>query len=146
MPWRHRTLTSAAGFLAELRTIEASLRDHHGAPLAAQRLHPLIRAVEVFGFHLATVDLRQSSDQHERVVAELLAVAHRAQLHSGLRRTSAAPCCSACCRMPAHRCASWARNTRTQAGELAISRRRLRMRQRYGARPSATTSSATPRP
>jgi phosphoenolpyruvate carboxylase len=41
----------------------------------AQRLHPLIRAVEVFGFHLATVDLRQSSDKHEEVVAELLAVA-----------------------------------------------------------------------
>jgi phosphoenolpyruvate carboxylase len=31
--------------------------------------------VEVFGFHLATVDLRQSSDKHEAVVAELLATA-----------------------------------------------------------------------
>jgi phosphoenolpyruvate carboxylase len=31
--------------------------------------------VEVFGFHLATVDLRQSSDKHETVMAELLAVA-----------------------------------------------------------------------
>ncbi|MEO5661357.1 MAG: phosphoenolpyruvate carboxylase, partial [Polaromonas sp.] len=47
----------------------------HGEALIAQRLHPLIRAVEVFGFHLATVDLRQSSDKHEEVVAELLAVA-----------------------------------------------------------------------
>ena len=34
-----------------------------------------MRAVQVFGFHLATVDLRQSSDQHEAVVAELLQVA-----------------------------------------------------------------------
>jgi phosphoenolpyruvate carboxylase len=34
-----------------------------------------MRAVEVFGFHLATVDLRQSSDKHEEVVAELLATA-----------------------------------------------------------------------
>jgi len=67
--------TSAEEFLADLRTIEASLLAHHGAALVAQRLHPLIRAVEVFGFHLATVDLRQSSDQHETVVAELLAVA-----------------------------------------------------------------------
>ena len=39
------------------------------------RLAPLMRAVQVFGFHLATVDLRQSSDKHEAVVAELLAVA-----------------------------------------------------------------------
>ena len=35
----------------------------------------LIRAVETFGFHLATLDLRQNSDVHERVVAELLKVA-----------------------------------------------------------------------
>ena len=34
-----------------------------------------MRAVQVFGFHLATIDLRQSSDQHEPVVAELLRVA-----------------------------------------------------------------------
>ena len=55
--------------------IEASLQSHHGQALAAERLHPLIRAVQVFGFHLATVDLRQSSDKHEEVVAELLAKA-----------------------------------------------------------------------
>ena len=63
----------AADFVADLRTIEASLQAHHGGALTPQRLHPLIRAVEVFGFHLATVDLRQSSDKHEEVVAELLA-------------------------------------------------------------------------
>nr|WP_259169872.1 phosphoenolpyruvate carboxylase [Comamonas sp. BIGb0152] len=62
-------------FLADLRVIEDSLRDNHGRALVEQRLSPLIRAVQVFGFHLATVDLRQSSDQHEAVVAELLATA-----------------------------------------------------------------------
>ena len=65
----------AEDFLADLRTIQASLLAHHAQALVAQRLHPLVRAVEVFGFHLATVDLRQSSDQHELVVAELLATA-----------------------------------------------------------------------
>ncbi|MFT3801788.1 MAG: phosphoenolpyruvate carboxylase [Burkholderiaceae bacterium] len=65
----------AQAFLSDLRTIEASLRAHYGGPLIAPRLAPLIRAVQVFGFHMATVDLRQSSDQHEAVVAELLAVA-----------------------------------------------------------------------
>ncbi|WP_395687200.1 phosphoenolpyruvate carboxylase [Caenimonas koreensis] len=65
----------AEDFLADLRIIEASLLAHHAAALVAQRLHPLIRAVEVFGFFLATVDLRQSSDKHEEVVAELLATA-----------------------------------------------------------------------
>ncbi len=62
----------AHGFLADLKIIQTSLKSHHAQALAAQRLNPLIRAVEVFGFHLATVDLRQSSDQHEKVVCELL--------------------------------------------------------------------------
>jgi phosphoenolpyruvate carboxylase len=38
----------------------------------------LRRSVDVFGFHLATLDLRQNSDVHESVVAELLA---RAGVH-----------------------------------------------------------------
>ena len=65
----------AEDFGADLRVIEASLMSHHGAAMVALRLHPLIRAVEVFGFHLATVDLRQSSDTHEEVIGELLQVA-----------------------------------------------------------------------
>ncbi|MEY8879506.1 MAG: phosphoenolpyruvate carboxylase [Leptothrix sp. (in: b-proteobacteria)] len=66
---------SAAEFLADLEVIEASLKSHHAQALIAPRLAPLMRAVQVFGFHLATVDLRQSSDKHEAVVAELLATA-----------------------------------------------------------------------
>ena len=81
----------AEDFLADLRTLESSLNAHHGAALTAQRLHPLIRAVEVFGFHLATLDLRQSSDKHEEVVAELLAAARiearYGELDEAARRT-----------------------------------------------------------
>ena len=68
----------------DLRTIEESLFAHHGSALSTQRLRPLIRAVEVFGFHLATVDLRQSSDKHEAVVAELLRTARIESDYSGL--------------------------------------------------------------
>ena len=74
----------AEDFCADLRTIEASLMSHHGGALATQRLHPLIRAVEVFGFHLATVDLRQSSDKHEEVVAELLKTARLEPAYANL--------------------------------------------------------------
>jgi phosphoenolpyruvate carboxylase len=66
----------AQAFLDDLEVIASSLASHHAAALVAPRLAPLIRAVRVFGFHLATVDLRQSSDRHEAVVAELLAAAH----------------------------------------------------------------------
>ena len=61
--------------LEDLKVIRQSLKLNHGEVLAQERLDELIRAVDVFGFHLATVDLRQSSDQHEQVVAELLRVA-----------------------------------------------------------------------
>ncbi len=66
---------SAEQFLSDLRIINASLAAHNAQALTAPRLQPLMRAVQVFGFHLATVDLRQSSDKHEAVVAELLSVA-----------------------------------------------------------------------
>jgi phosphoenolpyruvate carboxylase len=65
----------ADAFLADLAIIEASLHFHHASSLVAPRLAPLVRAVQVFGFHLATIDLRQNSDRHAGVLAELLAAA-----------------------------------------------------------------------
>tara|TARA_E500000178_G_scaffold258776_1_gene255531 strand:- start:3918 stop:6665 length:2748 start_codon:yes stop_codon:yes gene_type:complete len=59
-------------FLMDLNIVERSLRENKGERLISGRLSPLIRAVKVFGFHLATVDLRQSSDIHELVISELL--------------------------------------------------------------------------
>jgi phosphoenolpyruvate carboxylase len=58
---------------ADLDTIDTSLRTHGSAVLADDRLALLREAVHVFGFHLSALDLRQNSDVHEEVVAELLA-------------------------------------------------------------------------
>ena len=66
---------TAQEFLSDLKTIEDSLASQGAKALSDRRLRGLIRTVEVFGFHLATVDLRQSSDMHEAVLAELLNVA-----------------------------------------------------------------------
>ena len=55
-----------------------------------------MRAVQVFGFHLATLDLRQSSDQHEAVVAELLRVARIEPDYAALTRRRGASCCWRC--------------------------------------------------
>jgi len=63
----------AEEFRADLTIVRDSLDAHHGKALAAGRLAALIRAVDVFGFHMATTDLRQSSDRHEATLAELLA-------------------------------------------------------------------------
>ena len=61
---------------ADLRVLQQSLRSEsqlgHNAGGALARLS---RAVETFGFHLATLDLRQNADVHARVVAELFKVA-----------------------------------------------------------------------
>jgi phosphoenolpyruvate carboxylase len=62
-----------AEFLADLDVIDASLRDNGSAILADDRLARLREAVHVFGFHLSGLDLRQNSDVHEEVIAELLA-------------------------------------------------------------------------
>jgi phosphoenolpyruvate carboxylase len=64
--------------IADLDLIAASLASHGSQRLAEGRLRLLRRSVDVFGFHLATLDLRQNSDVHESVVAELLA---RAGVH-----------------------------------------------------------------
>ncbi len=60
---------------ADLKIVAQSLNAHGGAILARGRLRALQRAVDVFGFSLAPIDLRQNSDVHERTVAELLGAA-----------------------------------------------------------------------
>jgi phosphoenolpyruvate carboxylase len=59
--------------LADLDVVDRSLRANGSAVLADDRLARLREAVRVFGFHLSGLDLRQNSDVHEEVVAELLA-------------------------------------------------------------------------
>lgn len=75
---------TAQEFLLDLKTIEASLVSQGAKALSDRRLRGLIRTVEVFGFHLATVDLRQSSDMHEAVLAELLQVSSVEKDYSSL--------------------------------------------------------------
>lgn len=59
-------------FVDDLLIIRDSLRVSRVARLADGRLRRLIRAANVFGFHLAPLDLRQNAEVHERVVGELL--------------------------------------------------------------------------
>ncbi|ODP31642.1 phosphoenolpyruvate carboxylase [Pandoraea sp. ISTKB] len=66
---------TSAEFSDDLSTLVASLHANHGAALVKPRLASLKRASEIFGFHLATLDMRQSSDIHERVLSELLSKA-----------------------------------------------------------------------
>ncbi|MGE4242808.1 phosphoenolpyruvate carboxylase [Ramlibacter sp.] len=123
---------SAAELLRDLRTIRESILAHHGGALVQQRLNPLIRAVEVFGFHLATVDLRQNSEQHEEVVAELLATARVEAGYSALpeaRKREVLLALLADARPLRVMGAAYSDHARR---ELAIFESAVRMRARYG--------------
>jgi phosphoenolpyruvate carboxylase len=59
-------------FVTDLEIVSSSLESNGGAEIVRGRLRALIHAARAFRFHLAPIDLRQNSDVHERVVAELL--------------------------------------------------------------------------
>ncbi|MGZ2460187.1 phosphoenolpyruvate carboxylase [Rhizobium anhuiense] len=60
-----------AEFAKDLATISKSLAANGAEKIATGKLRRLQRAVDVFGFHLVSLDLRQNSEVHQRVVHEL---------------------------------------------------------------------------
>jgi phosphoenolpyruvate carboxylase len=58
--------------LEELHVVERSLRSQGAAFVAADALRDVIRQVEVFGFHFATLDVREHADVHRAAIAEIL--------------------------------------------------------------------------
>jgi phosphoenolpyruvate carboxylase len=77
-PWRAdyrprpEAYAAAGEFVADLGLVQSSLRRHGGARLAEGRLATLLVQAEVFGTHLATLDLRQHSARHAEALAEIL--------------------------------------------------------------------------
>jgi phosphoenolpyruvate carboxylase len=76
-PWRAdhlprpNTYNSVEEFIADLRLMQDSLRERKGERLAAGRLGALIRQADIFGFHLATLDLRQHSANLRTALTEV---------------------------------------------------------------------------
>jgi phosphoenolpyruvate carboxylase len=60
-------------FIQDLQVMEASLRAHFADYVADKYIKKLIRQVELFGFHLAALDIRQHSKEHENAMTEILA-------------------------------------------------------------------------
>ena len=63
---------SVAEFRADIALIGASLRAHRGEHAGWFALRRLLRRIDAFGFHLATLDLRQESAAHDAALAALL--------------------------------------------------------------------------
>lgn len=59
-------------FVQELMVIDRSLRYHYADFVADTHIKKLIRQVELFGFHMSTLDIRQHSQEHENAMTEIL--------------------------------------------------------------------------
>src|SRR5580692_4911118 len=66
---------SAAEYIEDFEILEASLREAGARNVAEMDVRPAVAQARVFGFHLATLDIRQNSDYHDRAVAGLLRAA-----------------------------------------------------------------------
>lgn len=78
---------SRRDLLDDLRVMERSLRASNAAIVADGSLRDLIRQVEVFGLHTATLDIRQHSERHTAALAEILAAAGVCADYSALNET-----------------------------------------------------------
>jgi len=66
-----KAYSTSAELIADLDVIRDSLLQNGSELLTRGRLRHLRRAVDCFGFYLASLDMRQNSDVHERVIGEL---------------------------------------------------------------------------
>ena len=64
--------SSPEELMVDLRIIDRSLRNHYADYFADTYLAKLMRQVELFGFHLMTLDIRQHSQEHENAMTEVL--------------------------------------------------------------------------
>jgi phosphoenolpyruvate carboxylase len=128
----------AMAFKRDLQTVENALVETEGQAFADGPLAELIRAVDAFGFHLATVDLRQNSAVHERVVAELLAKAGACADYLGLSEPERAALLTAELGHPRLLASPFAQYAEETARELAILRAAAEVRSLYG--PQAITA------
>ncbi|MGB7481222.1 MAG: phosphoenolpyruvate carboxylase [Burkholderiaceae bacterium] len=124
----------AAAFGHDLRVIEESLLAHHGAALIKPRLAALMRATEIFGFHLAALDMRQNSDVHERVLAELLATAGVTARYAELAEDDKVALLLAELTNPRLLTSPFVAYSPETESELTILRTAREIRRRYGAR------------
>lgn len=71
----HEPYADAAEMRRDLDVVEESLRRGHDDLIADHRLADIQAAVDVFGFHLYSLDLRQNSESHEDILDELFRLA-----------------------------------------------------------------------
>jgi phosphoenolpyruvate carboxylase len=85
-PWRqlvnlmlarleHDRYATAGEYIDDYEVLRKSLCEAGARNVAEMDVRPAVAQARVFGFHLATLDIRQNSDYHDRAVAGLLRAA-----------------------------------------------------------------------
>ena len=75
---------TADEFIDDLTIIEKSLLENKGEILVTGEFEELLNVVKIFGFYLASIDMRQDSSVYEASVAELLSSANIEKAYSSL--------------------------------------------------------------
>src|SRR5208283_3392782 len=96
------------------------------------RLRSLQRAVDVFGFHLAPIDLRQNAKVHERTVAELFAAVSPGFDYRNLNEDERVALLRRELVSPRPLVSPFIAYGEETAGELALFRAAVTMRAKYG--------------
>ncbi len=117
----------------DLQVLVDSLERHGAGLIARGRLRRVLRAVQIFGFHLAPVDLRQNSEVHERTVAELLARAGHAADYLALDEAARIALLREELASPRLLYSPYATYSEETQGELAIFFTARELRAKYGA-------------
>ncbi len=115
-----RAYESLDELVTDLDTVAASLASHGAGHLAASAVTPVRDGVVVFGAHLCSLDLRQNSAVHERVIGELLTAAGVTDRYLSDSEAERVECLTAELASPRTLRNPWAHYSAETLGELAV--------------------------
>src|SRR6202047_5383959 len=124
---------NVAEFKSDLDILYRSLISNSSRVIARGRLRHLRRAVECFGFHLASLDIRQNSSVHERTVAELIDAAMPGMSYLALNEEARIALLAGELRNARPLTSSFVKYSEETVGELAVFHAAAEAHARFGA-------------
>ena len=125
--------TAAKEFKADLDILDRSLIANNSRVIARGRLRSLRRAADCFGFHLASLDIRQNSAVHERTIAELIDAAFPGTSYLALNEDARIALLASELRSTRPLASSFVKYSEETLGELAVLREAAKAHATFGA-------------
>jgi phosphoenolpyruvate carboxylase len=124
---------NAKEFKADLDILDRSLIANNSRVIARGRLRSLRRAADCFGFHLASLDIRQNSAVHERTIAELVDAAFPGTSYLALNEEARIALLASELRSTRPLASSFVKYSEETLGELAVLREAAKAHATFGA-------------